>query len=213
MSDPVNSPERGPAGDASEPADLELFMKPRSAVQDPLRPILIPPGEPDVDGEGELGVVIATLTHNVAEADALSHVLGYVAANDVTARCWQRADVPQTWMRGKGFDTFCPIGPALVTSDELPDPGDLAITTTINGEVVRRGRTSQMIRSVARIISEISQVITLHPGTLLLTGAPPRLEPGPPGGLRPGDEVCVEIEGIAGLELLTVQSPPASYTT
>ncbi len=188
-------------GDAEAAGDLELFMKPRSSVQDPGGPIVIPAGEgdPDVDCEGELAVVIGTTAREVAESDALDHVLGYVAANDVTARRWQRGDASLAWMRGKGFDTFCPIGPAIVTRDELPDPGVLEITTSINGEVVRRGRTSQMIRPVGRLISEISRLITLHAGTLLLTGTPPRVASASAGGLRPGDEVCVEIEGIGKL--------------
>jgi len=190
---------RDPEGEPGSAGDLELFMKPRSAVQDPGEPIRIPSGDQDLDVEGELAVVIGTVARDVAEADALQHVLGYVAANDVTARRWRRGDAPMTWMRGKGFDTFCPIGPAIVTSDELPDPSALSITTSINGQVVRRGNTSQMIRPVARLISEISRVITLEPGTLLLTGAPPTLSSEPTPGLVVGDEVCVEIEGVGRL--------------
>ena len=182
--------------------DLELFMKPRSAIQDPLQPIVIPQSDgtdPDIDVEGELAVVIGTLARDVAEADALGYVLGYVAASDVTARRWRHGETPLAWMRGKGFDTFCPIGPAIVTPDELPDPDSITVTTRVNGEVTRRGNTSQMTRPVARLISEISRVITLHPGTLLLTGAPPPSASAPAAGLRPGDEVCVEIDGIGTL--------------
>ena len=188
-------------GEPGSAGDLELFMKPRSAIQDPDAPIRIPPGhpDPDIDVEGELAVVIGSEARNVAETDALQHVLGYVAANDVTARRWRRGDVPMSWMRGKGFDTFCPIGPAIVTPDELPDPTSLALTTSVNGQVVRRGNTSQMIRPVAQLISEISRVITLGPGTLLLTGAPPPVSAEPMPGLRVGDEVCVEIDGIGRL--------------
>ena len=197
-------------GPKEPPGALELFMKPRSAVQDPLGPIVIPPGhgldpDHDVAAEGELAVVIGTEASKVPEADALQHVLGYLAANDVTARRWQRDDSPQAWMRGKGFDTFCPIGPAIVTPDELPDPDSVTITTSVNGQVVRRGNTSQMVRPIARIISEVSSVITLHPGTLLLTGAPPGVTSGPMAGLRPGDEVCVEIDGIGQLVNPVVQ--------
>ncbi len=189
-------------GIEGDEGDLELFMKPRSAIQDPLQPIVIPDcggTDPDVDVEGELAVVIGTEARDVAEDDALRHVLGYVAASDVTARRWQHGDTPLAWMRGKGFDTFCPIGPAILTPDELPDPDSITMTTRINGEVTRRGNTSQMIRPVARLISEISRVITLHPGTLLLTGAPPPTASGPAAGLRPGDEVRVEIDGFGVL--------------
>ena len=177
-------------------------LKPRSSVQDPLEPIRIPAshdGAHDVDCEGELAVVIGSTARDVAEDEALDHVLGYLAANDVTVRRWQHGDASLSWMRGKGFDTFCPIGPAVVTADELPDPDALTITTRVNDRVVQRGSTSQMLRPVARLVSEISRMITLHPGTLLLTGAPPRVEPAPGGGLRPGDEVRVEIEGIGEL--------------
>ena len=131
--------------------------------------------------------------------------LDLIAANDVTARRWQRVDSPQAWMRGKGFDTFCPIGPAIVTPDDLPDPDSVTITTSVNGQVVRRGSTSQMVRTVARIISEVSSVITLYPGTLLLTGAPPGMTSEPMAALCPGDEVCVEIDGIGQLVNPVVQ--------
>ena len=149
--------------------------------------------------------MIGTEASKVPEADALGYVLGYLAANDVTARRWQRDDSPQAWMRGKGFDTFCPIGPTIVTPDELPDPDSVMITTSVHGQVVRRGSTSQMARTVARIISEVSSVITLYPGTLLLTGAPPSVTSDPMPGLRPGDEVCVEIDGIGQLVNPVVQ--------
>ena len=176
-----------------------------------MKPIVIPEcgdEDPDIEVEGELAVVIGTLARDVAEADALRHVLGYVAASDVTARRWRHGDTPLAWMRGKGFDTFCPIGPAIVTPDELPDPGSLTVTTRVNGEVTRRGNTSHMTRSVARLISEISRVITLHPGTLLLTGAPPPIGPGSAAGLRPGDEVRVEIDGIGVLENPVARTVP-----
>jgi 2-keto-4-pentenoate hydratase/2-oxohepta-3-ene-1,7-dioic acid hydratase in catechol pathway len=191
-----------PAGGhgADAPGELELFMKPRGSVQDPDRPIVIPPGEdPDVQGEGELGVVIWRHARGVPESRALDHVLGYVAANDVTARRWQRPQGPASWLRGKGFDTFCPVGPALLTADELGAGEGLEITTAVNGRVLRRGNSSGMLRSVARLVSELSTGITLLPGTLLLTGAPPLLSPRPPPALRPGDEMCVEIERIGKL--------------
>ena len=182
-------------------SDLELFMKPRGAMQDPGGPIRIPAegGNLDLDAEGELAVVIGTEVRDVAEADALDCVLGYTAATDVTARRWRHAEIPTAWMRGKGFDTFCPVGPAIVTTDELPNPGSLAITTTINGNVVRRGNTTQMRRPIAQLVSEISRSITLYPGSVLLTGAPQPVDGAAPAALRPGDEICVEIEGIGQL--------------
>ena len=126
-------------------------------------------------------------------------VLGFTCANDITARRFQQATAPNVWMRGKGFDTFCPLGPAVITTDALDLDQGLTITTSINGTVVRRGSTAQMIRSVPRLISEISKNLTLTPGTMLLTGAPP-VDPGADDApVAPGDEVCVEIEGIGQL--------------
>ncbi len=196
--------------------ELELFMKPRSSVQDPVLPIRLPPApdfdsggggdDPGVDVEGELALIIGRAARGVSVEDAGSCVFGYVAANDVTDRRWQRPDLPMTWMRGKGFDTFCPIGPAVVTADEIGSVEGLTVSTSINGRVVRSAKAGSMIRSVPRLVSEISARISLYPGTLVLTGAPPRLEPPPPGGLRPGDEVCVEIDSIGRL-VNTVSAP------
>lgn len=198
-----NYPDADAAG-AVEPGDLEVFMKPRSALLDPGQSIRLPrigDADPQVDCEGELALIFSSVANNVSEADALDCLLGLTCANDVTARRWQNAESPQAWMRGKGFDTFCPIGPSIVTPDEVDLERGLDITTSINDRIVRRGNTRQMIRPVARLISELSRHITLMPGTVLLTGAPP-CDPsirGPMESLQDGDEVCVEIEGIGRL--------------
>lgn len=190
--------------DAPPPEELEVFLKPTSSVQSPRAPIRIPcfdAVEPQVDCEGELAVIIGITTRDVSESEALDHVLGYTAANDVTARHWQAASAPSWWMRGKGFDTFCPLGPSVITPDSLGSPDALDIRTLVNGRVVRSGNTGQMIRPVARLISELSRHLTLQPGTVVLTGAPPRItnEAPAPIGLQPGDEVVVEIDGIGRL--------------
>jgi len=168
---------------SSEPAaelpPLELFMKPTSAIQHPGGPIIPPdtgPGESDVDAEGELAVMIGETLRDVDERDAAKAVVGAIVAIDVTDRRWQTASGPPLWMRGKGFDTFCPVGRELVTSDELGDAlaggSGWPIRTRVNGETRRDGETAHMIRSAARLASEISRSITILPGTLLLTGAP-----------------------------------------
>lgn len=198
-----NYPDFDADGD-EPPGELELFMKPSSALLDPGHAIRVPrigEADPLVDCEGELAVIIGSEVSNVDEAEALDHVLGVTAANDVTARRWQATSSPHTWMRGKGFDTFCPIGPVIVTLENVDLDQGLDITTSINGHVVRNGNTGRMIRPVARLISELSRHITLKSGTVLLTGAPPTdpsvSEPG--RSLQDGDEVCVEIEGIGKL--------------
>lgn len=193
----ANSPTSDDVGE-----DLELFMKPRSAVLDPGRLIRLPRGfdsDPEVHCEGELAVILGKTACNVSEEEAMDCILGVTAANDITARRWQQTTAPNVWMRGKGFDTFCPIGPAIVTTDEVDLLAGLDITTSINGQVVRHGNSNQMIRSVPRLISDLSRNLTLQPGTMLLTGAPP-LTPGlTDAALKPGDQICVEIEGVGQL--------------
>ncbi|MHC5025467.1 MAG: fumarylacetoacetate hydrolase family protein [Planctomycetota bacterium] len=189
------------AGD--DGSELEVFMKPTTALQATGEPIRIPRFEGDddiaLDGEGELGVVIGRMARDVTPDRALEHVLGYTIANDVTARRWQTPSGPPAWMRGKGFDTFCPIGPALVTADAVPNPDDLEITTTINGTITRQGSTADMVRSVPEIITQLSSRVTLEPGTLVLTGGPGSLRPDERISLQPGDEIAVEISGLGRL--------------
>jgi 2-keto-4-pentenoate hydratase/2-oxohepta-3-ene-1,7-dioic acid hydratase in catechol pathway len=185
-----------------EDSTLEVFLKPSTALQAADQPIVMPRFEGiDVrlDCEGELALVIGRETRNVSEANALDHVFGYTIVNDITARHFQTPTGPPLWMRGKGFDTFCPLGPAIVTVDELADPDDLNLRTLINGKVVREGNTRDMIRSVPQIIAALSRHITLRAGAVILTGAPPVLDPSATGPFGPGNEVVVEIEGIGEL--------------
>ncbi|RMG91573.1 MAG: FAA hydrolase family protein [Candidatus Dadabacteria bacterium] len=185
------------------PEDPVIFMKPTTAVVGPDRPIRIPAccaRGPEVDYEGELAVVIGRKARDVPEERALDFVLGYTVANDVSARRWQKHNGGQ-WIRGKSFDTFCPLGPAIVTRQEIPDPQCLRIRTALNGELVQDGTTDDMIFSVARIVSFLSRDTTLLPGTVILTGTPPGVgfARNPPLFLKPGDIVSVEIEGIGRL--------------
>jgi 2-keto-4-pentenoate hydratase/2-oxohepta-3-ene-1,7-dioic acid hydratase in catechol pathway len=174
---------------AQVPEEPLLFFKPPSAVIGPEEPIVRPPVSQRVDYEGELAVVIGRRAKNVSVSEAMDYVLGYTCANDVTARDLQARD--DQWTRAKGFDTFCPLGPWIET--EL-DPADLRIETRVNGQVRQSGRTSDLVFGVPQLISYISQVMTLEPRDVILTGTPVGIGP-----LQPGDVVEVEISGIGVL--------------
>ncbi len=169
------------------PPEPLIFLKPITSLIASGDAIIYPSWvSENVHFEGELAVVIGRTCRRVEEAEALNYVLGYTIANDVTARDLQRKD--GQWTRGKGFDTFCPLGPVLV---EDIDPTNLELTTRVNGEVKQHARTSELIFGIPRLISHVSQVMTLHAGDVLLTGTPAGVGP-----LKPGDVVEVEIEGI-----------------
>jgi 2-keto-4-pentenoate hydratase/2-oxohepta-3-ene-1,7-dioic acid hydratase in catechol pathway len=200
----LNYREHAIEGGQEIPERPVVFMKPTSTITDPGSAIKIPTvcnpaGE--VDYECELAVVIGKAATNVSEADALSYVFGYTGANDVSARRWQREGGGGQWIRGKGFDTFCPLGPAIVTADELGDPQNLRIRTILNGQEMQSHTTGDMIFRVATIISFLSQDTTLLPGTVILTGTPQGVgfARKPPVWLKPGDTVTVEIERIGEL--------------
>jgi 2-keto-4-pentenoate hydratase/2-oxohepta-3-ene-1,7-dioic acid hydratase in catechol pathway len=188
-----------------------LFLKPTSAVQDPGAAIEIPVRQPSrqVDYEGELAVIIRQRCKNATRANALDFVLGYTCANDVTARDWQKQLGGGQWCYGKGFDTFCPLGPVLVTSDEIPDPNRLTLKTTVNGEPRQNGRTSAMIADVPALIEFLSGSRTLPAGTVILTGTPHGVGAArtPPVFLKAGDVVSVEIEGIGTLTNPVINEP------
>lgn len=187
-----------------------LFMKNPGAVQRPGGEVVIPKicmDPPEVDYEAELGVVIGKNAKNVSEDEALDYVMGYTCVNDISARIWQKKRAGGQWVRGKSFDTFCPVGPALVTTDEIPDPQDLRVRSRVNGEVRQDGHTSKMIFNVRYLISELSKSMTLLRGTLLLTGTPSGVGAAmePPVYLKEGDELVVEIEGIGVLKNRVVE--------
>jgi 2-keto-4-pentenoate hydratase/2-oxohepta-3-ene-1,7-dioic acid hydratase in catechol pathway len=187
------------------PEQPVVFMKPTTALAHPGDPILLPAAcehGPEVDYEAELAVVIGRMARDVPREHALAHVLGYTCANDVSARRWQKHGGGGQWVRGKSFDTFCPLGPVLVTADEIPDPQALEVGCTLNGQSMQQGNTSDMIFPVAELIAHLSRDTTLLPGTLILTGTPPGVgfARKPPVFLAAGDSVRVEIAGIGSLE-------------
>jgi 2,4-didehydro-3-deoxy-L-rhamnonate hydrolase len=153
-----------------------------------------------VDWEAELGVVIGKKAHDVAEADAYQYVFGYTNVNDVSARDIQLQQDSQ-WTRGKSLDTFCPIGPFIATRDEVADPHDLAIKTTVNGETMQEANTGTMMFKIPQLIAYCSRMFTLEPGDLILTGTPPGVGMGkkPPRYLQDGDTVTVSVAGLGEL--------------
>jgi len=180
-----------------------LFFKGINTVQNPGDPISLPVHlkSTQVDYECELAVVIGRQCKNVPRAAALDYVLGYTCANDVSARDWQRDWGGSQWCRGKSFDTFAPLGPCIVTPDEIPDPNKLTIRTRLNGEVMQESSTGDMIFDVPRLIEFLSGSTTLLPGTVILTGTPNGVGMArkPPVWLKPGDTVEIEIDRIGTL--------------
>jgi 2-keto-4-pentenoate hydratase/2-oxohepta-3-ene-1,7-dioic acid hydratase in catechol pathway len=180
-----------------------LFIKSTNSVQHPGGPIELPRlnASAEVDYEGELAVVIGKACKNATPANALDYVLGYTCANDVSARDWQFKWNSGQFCQGKSFDTFCPLGPVLVTKDEIPNPNALQLKTTVNGQVMQDWNTGDMIFNVVTLIAFLSAGKTLLPGTVILTGTPHGVGYArkPPVFLKPGDRVTVEIEHIGAL--------------
>lgn len=180
-----------------------LFMKGSAAVQNPGDPIVLPRllRSDKVDYEAELAVVIGKSCKNVARERALDYVLGYTCANDVSARDWQQEWGGGQFCRGKTFDTFAPLGPCLVTREEIASPNRLKIRTLLNGQVMQDSSTDDMIFDVPRLIEFLSGSTTLRPGTVILTGTPSGVgfARKPPVWLKPGDSVSIEIERIGTL--------------
>jgi acylpyruvate hydrolase len=185
---------------ASAPPFPIIFAKYNNSVIAHGEPIVIPAAVEKPDYEGELAVVIGRRGRNIPEAEALDYVAGYMPLNDVSARDWQGRT--SQWVLGKTPDTFCPMGPALVTADEIPDVQNLSLRTVIGDEVLQQGHTSLMIFSVAHLIWDMSRVMTLEPGDVIATGTPAGIGAArtPPRWLRPGDVVRIEIEKIGVLE-------------
>jgi 2,4-didehydro-3-deoxy-L-rhamnonate hydrolase len=179
------------------PKEPILFMKPTSALVGPNDPVVLPQGSVKSDWEVELGVVIGTKARYVSEADALKHVAGYCVVNDVSEREYQ-IERGGTWDKGKGCDTFGPVGPWMVTADEIENPQELAMFLDVNGKRCQNGSTKTMIFGVAHLVSYVSRFMTLYPGDLISTGTPPGVGLGmkPPTYLKAGDDMHV---GIAHL--------------
>lgn len=180
-----------------------VFMKNRGTLQNPDDPIVLPRKlkSDSVDYECELAVVIGKTCHNVCKEEALDHVLGYTCANDVSARDWQMKYGGGQWCRGKSFATFCPLGPWIVTTDEISNPNELGIKTILNGEIMQDWTTSDMIFDVPSLIAFLSASSVLLPGTIILTGTPHGVGAArkPPRLLTAGDRVTIDIEGIGSL--------------
>jgi len=188
---------------AELPERPEVFMKAVTSVIGSGESILLPKAGPDeVDYEGELAVVIGKAVKNVSRDEAMDAVAGYCCANDVSARDWQWKKQKGQWIRAKSFDTFCPLGPTLVTKDEISDPDNLRLETRLNGRTVQNSTTADMVFKVAEIVSDLSLSVTLTPGTVILTGTPEGVgfTRRPPLFLAPGDIVEVRIEGLGVLE-------------
>lgn len=179
------------------PAEPVVFMKATSAIVGPNDNIVQPRGSTKLDWEVELGVVIGTKAKYVSEERALEHVAGYFLANDVSERAFQTEGTGQ-WTKGKSCDTFGPIGPWFVTADEVPNPQDLRLWLDVDGVRRQDGTTANMIFSVARIVSYLSGLMTLHPGDVIITGTPAGVGQGmkPPVYLRPGQVITLGIEGL-----------------
>ncbi len=181
-----------------------VFMKNPASLTHPEDPVVIPSvcmEPPEVDYEAELAVVIGKAAKDVSKTEAIAHVLGYTAANDVSARRWQGGRGGGQWVRGKSFDTFCPLGPWIVGAEDIPDPQNLQLSCRLNGEVMQEANTSDMIFTVAELISFLSSGMTLVPGTVILTGTPSGVgfTRKPPVYLSSGDIMEVSVENIGTL--------------
>ncbi len=179
------------------PAEPVVFMKATSCIQGPNDAVMLPKGSKKTDWEVELGVVIGTRARYVSQKEALNFVAGYCTINDISEREYQ-IERGGTWDKGKGCDTFGPIGPWLVTRDEVPNPQKLAMWLDLNGKRVQTGNTKTMVFSVAKIVSYVSQFMTLEPGDIITTGTPPGVGLGmkPPMYLKKGDVMTLGIEGL-----------------
>lgn len=186
------------------PANPMLFIKASNTLNNPGDPILVPRRSSQIDFENELAVVIGKTAKYVSREAALDYVFGYTIANDVSARDWQRDKAlgGGQFARGKSFDTFCPMGPFILTADEVPNPNALWIKTTLNGQVMQDHTTADMIFDVRTLIESLSSTMTLRPGAVILTGTPHGVgfARTPPVFLKAGDKIVCEIEKLGRLE-------------
>ena len=182
---------------ATVPPEPVIFMKATSAIVGPNDDVVIPRGSEKTDWEVELGVVIGKTAKYVSEADALDYVAGYCVSHDVSERAFQTERAGQ-WTKGKSCDTFGPIGPWLVTKDEITDPQNLGMWLKVNGQTMQDGSSKTMVYGVAHVVSYLSQFMSLHPGDIISTGTPPGVGMGqkPPRYLKTGDVVELGIEGL-----------------
>ncbi|HEY1066517.1 MAG TPA: fumarylacetoacetate hydrolase family protein [Pirellulales bacterium] len=183
------------------PPEPVVFNKFTSCVIATGEPIVVPKVCKKVDYEAELVVVIGKGGKHIAESEAMTHVAGYACGHDVSGRDWQTEKPGGQWLLGKSFDTFAPLGPYLVTADEIPEPGNLRVQFRLNGQTLQDSTTAQLIFSVPKLIAYLSQVVALSPGDVIYTGTPPGVGAArkPPVFMKPGDVAEVEIEGLGVL--------------
>lgn len=193
----LNYAEHAAETGAKLPTEPVLFMKATSAINGPYDDVRIPRGSEQTDWEVELGIVIGSPAKYVNEADALNYVAGYCVSHDVSERSFQKERGGQ-WTKGKSCDTFGPLGPWLVTKDEIPDPQNLRLWLEVDGQRRQDGSTKTMIFGVKKLISYLSQFFTLHPGDVISSGTPPGVGLGmkPPTFLRPGQTIRLSVEGL-----------------
>jgi 2-keto-4-pentenoate hydratase/2-oxohepta-3-ene-1,7-dioic acid hydratase in catechol pathway len=200
----LNYREHAAESGSSIPENPMLFIKSGNTLQNPLDPILIPLRSSQIDYECELAVVIGKTAKYVSRERALDYVLGYTAANDVSSRDWQREKSlgGGQFARGKSFDTFCPLGPCIVTRDEIANPNNLRLKTILNGQVMQDHTTGDMIFDVPALIESLSSTMTLRAGSVILTGTPQGVgfARTPPVWMKDGDVCVVEIAKIGRLE-------------
>ncbi len=179
------------------PPEPIVFTKQVSCLSGPNDTVTIPPKSAKSDWEVELGVIIGRKAKNIKQADAMKHVAGYCVVNDLSEREFQIERHGQ-WTKGKGYDTFGPVGPWLVTRDEVKDPQNLGMWLEVNGKRMQTGNTATMVYGVAYLVAYLSQFFTLHPGDIITTGTPPGVGMGmkPPQFLKPGDTMVIAIEGL-----------------
>lgn len=191
---------RDHAAETNSPIPTEpiVFSKFSTAIVGSEDPVVLPKVAHEVDYEAEMVIVIGKQGKNISKATAFQHVAGYVVGNDVSARDWQKGRPGGQWLLGKTPDTFAPIGPWMVTADEVGDPHDLRIQLRLNGQTLQDSRTKELIFGVDHLVSHISQLVTLHPGDLIFTGTPPGVGAArkPPVFLKSGDVMEVEIEHL-----------------
>ena len=200
----LNYREHAAESGSAIPENPMLFIKSSNALNNPFDPIPLPRRSSQVDYECELALVIGKTAKYVSRSDALDYVLGYTCANDVSARDWQREKSlgGGQFARGKSFDGFCPLGPCLVTADEIPEPNNLRLRTLLNEQVMQDHTTADMIFDVPALIESLSSTMTLRPGAIILTGTPQGVgfARNPPVWMKDGDTVVIEVERIGRLE-------------